>query len=154
PKRDKQSVSWKEILDATDGAEPLDLASAQTGPKGQGADAMRIIGELQVFTVELERRLYGEPPTALRERFDNGDRNIFAARLLRLNEADVKRRLRAETARDKAFDRDVHAFLQGFEALLEDATTSATVDEDLEEYLSSPLGRVYLLIGATVGYFA
>jgi hypothetical protein len=152
-KRDKQNVSWKEILDATDGAEPLDLA-AHSKPKAAGEDAMKIIGELQSFTVELERRLYGEPPTALRERFDRGDRNVFAARLLRLNEADVKRRLRAETARDKAFDRDVHAFLQGFERLLEDATTSATVDEDLEEYLSSPLGRVYLLIGATVGYFA
>ncbi len=153
PKRDKSAVSWKEILDATDDAEPLDLA-AHSRPKAAGDDAMRIIGELQSFTAELERRLYGEPPTALRERFDRGDRNIFASRLLRLNEADVKRRLRAETARDKAFDRDVHAFLQGFERLLEDATTSATVDEDLEEYLSSPLGRVYLLIGATVGYFA
>lgn len=153
PKRDKSAVSWKEILDATDGAEPLDLA-AHSRPKAAGEDAMRIIGELQSFTVELERRLYGEPPAALRERFDRGDRNIFASRLLRLNEADVKRRLRAETARDKTFDRDVHAFLQGFERLLEDATTSETVDEDLEEYLSSPLGRVYLLIGATVGYFA
>lgn len=152
-KRDKSVVSWKEILDATDDAEPLDLA-AHSRPKAAGDDAMKIIGDLQSFTVELERRLYGDPPPAMRERFESGDRNVFASRLLRLNEADVKRRLRAETARDKGFDRDVHAFLQGFERLLEDATTSQTVDEDLEEYLSSPLGRVYLLIGATVGYFA
>jgi hypothetical protein len=66
----------------------------------------------------------------------------------------VKRRIRAEGSRDKAFERGIHEFLQGFERLLEDATTSATADEELEEYLSSPLGRVYLLVGATVGYFA
>ena len=73
---------------------------------------------------------------------------------MRLNESDVKRRIRAESARDKMFERGIHDFLQGFERLLEDATTSETADEELEEYLSSPLGRVYLLVGATVGYFA
>lgn len=161
-RRDKQSVSWREILDATDEADPLDLAAASVSPPqavrqaqpDSAANAIRIISELQSFTQDLEARLYGEPPPALRERFSRGDRNVFANRLLRLNESDVKRRIRAEAGRDKAFERDVHSFLQGFERLLEDATTSETADEELEEYLSSPLGRVYLLIGATVGYFA
>ena len=157
-RRDKHKVTWREILDATDDAEPLDLAAASTtkpepGPDG-AADAIKIISELQNFTFNLETRLYGEPPVSLRERFERGDRNVFANRLLRLNETDVKRRIRVESGRDKMFERDIHGFLQGFERLLEDATTSETADEDLEEYLSSPLGRVYLLIGATVGYFA
>lgn len=90
----------------------------------------------------------------MRERFERGDRNVFANRLLRLNEADVKRRIRTESGRNKEFETGIHDYLQGFEKLLEDATTSETADEELEEYLSSPLGRVYLLIGATVGYFA
>ncbi len=161
-RRDKQSVSWREILDATDEAGPLDLAAASVSPPKPGAAApsenaaraIAIISELQTFTLDLETRLYGDPPPALRERFGRGDRNVFANRILRLNETDVKRRIRAEAGRDKAFERDVHAFLQSFERLLEDATTSETADEELEEYLSSPLGRVYLLIGATVGYFA
>lgn len=157
-RRDKQKVTWREILEATDDAEPLDLAAASTkepqpSPDG-AADAIKIISKLQNFTFSLETRLYGEPPAALKERFERGDRNVFANRLLRLNETDVKRRIRFESGRDKAFERDIHDFLQGFERLLEDATTSETADEDLEEYLSSPLGRVYLLIGATVGYFA
>ena len=66
----------------------------------------------------------------------------------------MKRRIRTESGRDRDFERGIHDFLQGFEGLLEEATTSETADEELEEYLSSPLGRVYLLIGATVGYFA
>ena len=158
----KSDVSWREILDATDDAEPLDLAAASTSApqtpasaaEHDTANAMKIIGELQHFTLNLETRLYGDPPPALRERFDKGDRNVFANRILRLNEADVKRRIRTESGRDRAFEEGIHNFLQGFERLLEDATTSETADEDLEEYLSSPLGRVYLLIGATVGYFA
>jgi len=153
----KDGVSWREILTATDEAEPLDLASESRRAdteRASAANAIRIIGDLQSFTLNLESRLYGDPPPALLERFDRGDRNVFANRLLRLNESDVKRRIRAESARDKMFERGIHDFLQGFERLLEDATTSETADEELEEYLSSPLGRVYLLVGATVGYFA
>jgi hypothetical protein len=156
--RSKGDVSWREILDAADDAEPLELGAVAKKPprdaRDEAADAIRIIAQLQDFTCNLETRLYGEPPPALQERFDRGDRNVFANRLLRLNEADVRRRIRSESARDREFERDVHLFLQGFERLLEDATTSETADEELEEYLGSPLGRVYLLIGATVGYFA
>ncbi len=158
PKRSKGDVSWREILDAADDAEPLELGPVSRKPpalaRDEAANAIRIISGLQAFTYELETRLYGDPPPALQERYDRGDRNVFANRLLRLNEADVKRRIRNESARDQTFEGGVHSFLQSFEKLLEDATTSETADEELEEYLSSPLGRVYLLIGATVGYFA
>ncbi len=162
-KRSKGNVSWKEILDAADESAPLDLGKAakkdeksetENAARDAADNAIRIIARLQDFTQELETRLYGDPPPALQERFDRGDRNVFANRLLRLNEADVKRRIRSESGRDRNFESGVHNFLQGFEQLLEDATTSETADEELEEYLSSPLGRVYLLIGATVGYFA
>jgi hypothetical protein len=156
-RRSKDGVSWREILTATDEAEPLDLGSEARRPaddRAAAAEAMKIIASLQSFTLDLESRLYGEPPPALLERFERGDRNVFANRILRLNETDVKRRIRGESARDKNFERGIHDFLQGFERLLEDATTSQTADEELEEYLSSPLGRVYLLVGATVGYFA
>jgi hypothetical protein len=156
-KRSKHDVSWREILSATDGAEPLDLGAEgrrAADARASAHNAMKIIAGLQDFTLDLETRLYGEPPPALLERFERGDRNVFANRLLRLNESDVKRRIRAEGSRDKTFERGIHDFLQGFERLLEDATTSETADEELEQYLSSPLGRVYLLVGATVGYFA
>ncbi|MEK7265837.1 MAG: hypothetical protein AAB227_07035, partial [Pseudomonadota bacterium] len=153
----KDGVSWREILTKADEAEPLDLgaeARRASDERAIATAAIKIIGNLQAFTLDLEARLYGEPPPALLERFERGDRNVFANRLLRLNEADVKRRIRGESARDKVFEKGIHDFLQGFERLLEDATTSETADEELEEYLSSPLGRVYLLVGATVGYFA
>lgn len=170
-RRRKKDVSWREILDAAEDAEPLELGESvkengdgapqqnngrqNNGRQANGEEnAIRTISRLQQFTYDLETRLYGDPPPALQERFDRGDRNVFANRLLRLNEADVKRRIRMESGRDKTFERGVNEFLQGFESLLEDATTSETADEELEEYLSSPLGRVYLLIGATVGYFA
>ena len=157
--RSRRNIPWREILDAADDAEPLELdqpVKKKPAPpqRDAAAAAMKTIADLQAFTYDLETRLYGDPPPALQERYERGDRNVFANRLLRLNEADVKRRIRNESARDRAFERNVQEFLQRFEKLLEDATTSETADEELEEYLSSPLGRVYLLIGATVGYFA
>ena len=191
--RERQNVSWREILTATDGAEPLDLSTAQrrkapqsnattntppqqsapppvppvppahTAPPVQTTrrtpsdpkvDAMTVIHRLQNFTLNLDRRLYGELPEHMLDRFDDGDRNVFANRMLRLNEADVKKRIRMESARDRSFEEAIHEFLHGFESLLEDATASESADEELEQYLASPLGRVYLLIGATVGYFA
>ena len=155
--RGKDGVSWRDILTAADEAEPLDLGAESKrvdAERAAAANAIKIITGLQSFTLDLETRLYGDPPPALLDRFERGDRNVFANRLLRLNESDVKRRIRAESARDKGFERGIHEFLQGFERLLEDATTSETADEELEQYLSSPLGRVYLLVGATVGYFA
>ncbi len=157
--RSRRNIPWREILDAADDAEPLELTQPAkkkpvSAPRDAAAAAMKTIADLQAFTYDLETRLYGDPPPALQERYERGDRNVFANRLLRLNEADVKRRIRSESARDRAFERNVQDFLQRFEKLLEDATTSETADEELEEYLSSPLGRVYLLIGATVGYFA
>ncbi|MEO1015968.1 MAG: hypothetical protein AAFX08_12360 [Pseudomonadota bacterium] len=173
----KEKVSWRDILNATDEAEPLDLGAAQradavegsprapaNGDSGShsgdaandedGPDAVAVIHRLQNFTLNLDRRLYGDPPERLLARFDDGDRNLFANRLLRLDEGDVKRRIRTESDRDKAFAAAIQDFLHGFESLLEEATASDTADDDLEAYLSSPLGRVYLLIGATVGYFA
>lgn len=157
-RRNKGDVSWREILDAADDAEPLELGPAAkkspTEARSAEENAIKIISRLQLFTHDLEIKLYGDPPPALQERFERGDRNVFANRLLRLNEADVKRRIRTESGRNKEFEIGIHNYLQGFEKLLEDATTSETADEELEEYLSSPLGRVYLLIGATVGYFA
>lgn len=157
--RTRRNIPWREILDAADDAEPLELdkpvkKKAAPPARDAAAAAMKTIADLQAFTYDLETRLYGDPPPALQERYERGDRNVFANRLLRLNEADVKRRIRSESARDRTFERNVQDFLQRFEKLLEDATTSETADEELEEYLSSPLGRVYLLIGATVGYFA
>ncbi len=158
-RRHKSDVSWREILTATDDAASRNKNGGQKNGGGEQASAaelkaVKVIHRLQNFTVNLERRLYGDPPESLLDRFDRGDRNVFANRLLRLNEADIKRRIRTEIGRDKAFEKALHDFLQGFEGLLEDATTSETADEELEQYLSSPLGRVYLLIGATVGYFA
>ena len=157
--RTRRNIPWREILDAADDAEPLELSQPvkkkpTPPPRDAAAAAMKTIADLQAFTYDLETRLYGDPPPALQERYERGDRNVFANRLLRLNEADVKRRIRSESARDRVFERNVQDFLQRFEKLLEEATTSETADEELEEYLSSPLGRVYLLIGATVGYFA
>ncbi|MEM6536861.1 MAG: hypothetical protein AAF668_03935 [Pseudomonadota bacterium] len=168
----KERVSWKEILTATDEAEPLDLkiaeatkksgadplgrsrAKATTEPSRDESDAVDMIRRLQNFTLNLERRLYGRPTNRLLAKFDAGDRNLFAVRLLNIEEVELKNRIQMEVDRDPSFLPALNQFLQGFEGLLEDTTDSETADDDLEQYLSSPLGRIYLVLGAAIGYFS
>ena len=181
--RSNGAPSWKEILAAADGdatvtlQSTLDVPPLEVGNKpstdepltlrGMSASmlddpefndikdqSIRTIGQLQRFTLNLDAKLYGEVPEGLLERFRQGDRNVFANRLLRLNEADLKRRIRTECARDKNFEKDVGKFLSEFDGLLEEAAKSHSVDEELREYLGSPLGRMYLLLGEIIGYFA
>ncbi|NOX95090.1 MAG: hypothetical protein GXP04_08325 [Alphaproteobacteria bacterium] len=67
-KRSKSDVSWREILDAADDAEPLELgevtrnkeSTAET-PRDEAENAIKIISDLQHFTYDLETRLYGAP---------------------------------------------------------------------------------------------
>ena len=132
----------------------LPVAQPTSHESGDYDAAVKVVHRLQSFTRNLDERLYGALPHGLVERFENGERNVFAARLLRLNESDVKKRIRAESAKDPQFDMDIQQFLKAFDGLLEDAARSESVDEELREYLSSPLGRIYLLIGEIVGYFA
>ncbi|MEL6789814.1 MAG: hypothetical protein AAGL18_02385 [Pseudomonadota bacterium] len=167
------SKSWKDILAAADGAQPLDLTDGKIDdqpsdePAGSAIDetqtanmseaevrAITVIERLQHFTRVLDSRLYGASPPGLISRFEKGDRNVFANRLLRLNESDVKKRIRLECAKDRQFERDIRRFLSDFDGLLEEAAQSDFVDDELREYLGSPLGRMYLLIGEIVGYFA
>ncbi|MEL6379923.1 MAG: hypothetical protein AAFQ29_09150 [Pseudomonadota bacterium] len=171
------SKSWKDILAAADGAQPLDLRDqkvddqhtedtrVETDPASEKpavqpamsdaeVRAITVIERLQHFTRVLDSRLYGASPPGLIARFEKGDRNVFANRLLRLNEGDVKKRIRLECAKDRQFERDIRRFLSDFDGLLEEAAQSDFVDDELREYLGSPLGRMYLLIGEIVGYFA
>ncbi len=115
-------------------------------------DVIHLIRHMQDFTKIMEGRLFGTPQQAASGRFERGERNIFAHGLVRRDEMDVKSRLQLEVARSTGFSADVYDFLSKFDQLLEPTTTSA--DNLLDDYLGSPLGQVYILVGAAVDYFA
>ena len=80
-----QSVARRMFLGAKfltrpDDAEPLELGAVAKNatPHDDAENAIKTIARLQHFTYDLETRLYGDPPPALQERFDRGDRNVFA----------------------------------------------------------------------------
>ena len=115
-------------------------------------DVIHLIRHMQDFTKTMEGRLFGTPQPAASGRFERGERNIFAHGLIRRDENDVKSRLQLEVARNTEFSADVYDFLSKFDQLLEPTTTST--DNLLDDYLGSPLGQVYILVGAAVDYFA
>ncbi|MCI5043952.1 MAG: hypothetical protein MRY72_04585 [Aquisalinus sp.] len=162
-RRTRQEKSWRDILAAADDvSEPLTLerpvatagkAQAKSGP-ADNSDAIDLVRKMQFFMRDLERQLYGEPQPAVMSRFDSGERNIFAHIILRRDEEAVKDRIRLETSRRTGFRKEIYAFLETFDQLLEPATGEQDGDTLIDDYLGSPIGQVYLIVGNAMDYFS
>ncbi len=159
--------SWSDILASADQPdEPLTLGdeSSPTVPPEPSArdengqqgntNVIHLVRQMQQFMLDVEKHLYGPPQPALTSRFEEGERNIFANIILRRDEQDVKNRIRLETARNDQFRKSVYAFLTNFDQLLEPATGEQESDTLIDDYLGSPIGQVYLIIGSAMDYFS
>ncbi|WP_306250566.1 hypothetical protein [Parvularcula sp. IMCC14364] len=162
-RRTRQEKSWRDILAAADVTDdPLTLertavkntgTDKSTNPAGN-SDAIGLVRKMQYFMRDIERQLYGEPQPAIISRFEGGERNIFAHIILRRDEEAVKDRIRLETSRRPAFRQDVYQFLETFDQLLEPATGEQDGDTLIDDYLGSPIGQVYLIVGNAMDYFS
>lgn len=122
------------------------------GPSADG-DIVWMIRQMQSFMVEIETRLYGRPAAGLLTRYKNGERNIFANSLLQRAPEDFTRRLRNQVDDNEVFERSVFEFLANFDALLEPDDEDEDQESLVDDYLGSPLGQVYVLIGGALEYF-
>ena len=148
-KRRANKMSWSEILAAAD---------RTPDPAGQGANkpaaagpsfaeaSERTIRTLQETSLELERRLFGEPARGAVNRFLAGERNLFAERLLTVDEAKIKSRIKSQAARDKSFADIAGGYLRDFDSLLEAASGERDAELVTQSLLASPIGNVYLLL--------
>ncbi len=158
-REERQHTPWSDILAAADeGEDTLDLQPEdkidRTGDDQLSNDVVDRIRKMQRFTLYLIEELYGPPPSATIERFEGGERNIFAHLLLRRNEEDVKLRLQNKSAEDLPFREAATEFLTEFDTLLEPATGASNSETLLDDYLASPLGQVYIIVGSALDYFA
>ncbi len=169
----RQQKSWRDILTAADQQTELTAQPAQapaqektapqpepeptpeeTQKKSADTDVLRLIKEMQQFTVELEAFLFGQPEDTLIQRFFEGERNIFANLLLHRDQRDLQNRIRLEAGRNPKFQTMVYDFLGKFDQLLGPATNEQDSESLLDDYLGSPIGRTYLVIGSAVDYFS
>ncbi|GGD01545.1 hypothetical protein [Aquisalinus flavus] len=171
-REERQSTSWRDILAAADDPETPSEARGQSQlrlqqvttaapsspvtrqePDQADSDIVWLIRQMQSFMVEIETRLYGRPDTDKLVRYKNGERNIFANELLRRDDMEFRRKLKAEVDRNEIFERAVFDFLANFDALLEPDEDGDDADGLIDDYLGSPLGQVYVLVGGALDYF-
>jgi hypothetical protein len=153
----RQNRSWRDILAAADQpGEPLTLNRSPGSPaeNAQGNNVINHVRSMQEFMYVLTHQLYGAPEPAALVRFEGGERNIFANLLLAEDADNLKQRIRLEAARDDQFQKGIYDFLENFDKLLEPATDEHNSETLIDDYLGSPLGRMYLLIGSAVDYFS
>ena len=142
--------SWRDILSAVerslpgqDAAEERDAAAAM--------DAL--IERMHRFSLTLRTQLYGGPAADDLARFERGERLLFVRQLLEEDGDEVRGKIAAETQRNAVFAQAVAEFLGDFDALLEPVSGEENADEAMAEYLRSPLGRLYVMVGTATGRF-
>ena len=81
----------------------------------------------------------------------NGERNLFARRLVQSKQDEMRERIQTKYEGDKEFKHNADRYLTQFEDLLTSAKEEDRENILAETYLSSDTGKVYLLIAKALG---
>ncbi|MEE4210064.1 MAG: hypothetical protein V2I43_12440, partial [Parvularcula sp.] len=148
--------SWRRILDkverqvrAADDPSPEEV-------KVQGTPEERArLAHLHAFTLRLKQQLFGEATRDELDRFEAGQKLLFAQQILGHDQIELRARLRHAVNDDSAFADAAADYLTEFDRLLAPIMASDPVGAEaaLQDMLRSPLGQIYVLIGTTLGHF-
>ena len=142
--------SWRDILSAVERS----LPGQEAAEERDAAAAMdALIERMHRFSLTLRTQLYGGPAADDLARFERGERLLFVRQLLSEDAEEMREKIAAEAARNAVFAQAVTEFLGDFDALLEPVSSEENADEAMAEYLRSPLGRLYVLVGTAMGRF-
>ena len=165
-----QQPSWRDILSTVETTMPASKAVSapkQTPPApkppapapipeepAEPVDAMeRLILRIQNFSLVMKTQLLSGPSHEELDRFERGERQLFARQLIDQPSDELKARIALEIDRNKIFAQAVADFLRDFDTLLEPLTAEEGSEAAIESYLSSPIGRLYVLTGSATGHF-
>ncbi len=166
---ERRKTPWRDILATVEEAIPArppmrePATPADTTPTPAPAaprardkvDPMdRLIARIQNFSLVMRTQLYGTPAHEDLDRFDQGERQLFARDLTTRDAGELRRRLADELENNAVFEQRVQEFLQDFDTILEPLSSEEGGESAIETYLASPLGRLYVLTGSVVGHFA
>lgn len=113
--------------------------------------SLQVIETLQALAVDLDRALEQSPPADLWQRYQAGERNVFARRLYNIAGRQLYDRIAVKYRGEAEFREHVERFADLFERLL---ATAAARDRDnilVETYLTSDTGKVYLILAQASG---
>ena len=105
------------------------------------------------MAIDIDRLLEEDPPIELWQRYQNGERNVFARRLLSLKGDDLHDKIRRKYREDPEFGDNTDRYIERFEALLNEAVERDRENILADTYLTSQTGKVYLMLAQAIGKF-
>ena len=148
----EQAISLSEIAtDARSAIEQLSELAART----QGDSFMRqagfIIERLESSAIDISRGMQANVSDDVWQRYHKGDRGIFARKLVGLRDRAVLVDIKARYERDSEFRDHVNRYLVQFEELLSQTKRSGLEDVLNATFLSSDVGRLYVMLARSIG---
>ncbi|MEN6543414.1 hypothetical protein [Parvibaculum sp.] len=116
--------------------------------------SLQVIETLQALAVDLDRALEQSPPAELWQRYQAGERNVFARRLYNIAGRQLYDRIAVKYRGDEEFREHVDRFVSLFERLLASASTRDRDNILVETYLTSDTGKAYLILAQASGKLA
>ncbi|MDR3500529.1 MAG: hypothetical protein P4L72_15045 [Parvibaculum sp.] len=113
--------------------------------------SLQVIETLQALAIDLDRALEQSPPPDLWQRYQAGERNVFARRLYSIAGRQLYDRIAVNYRNEPEFREHVDRFVDLFERLLASAASRDRDNILVETYLSSDTGKVYLMLAQASG---
>lgn len=116
--------------------------------------SLQIIETLQALAIDLDRALEQSPPPELWQRYQAGERNVFARRLYNVAGRQLYDRVAVKYRGDAEFREHVDRFVSLFERLLAAASARDRENILVDTYLTSDTGKAYLILAQASGKLA
>lgn len=128
-------------------------APSSRAPTAMPTAIGRLITRVQNFSLVMQTQLFDGPTHHELDRFEAGERQIFARQLIARDGETLRALIIAEVDRNPVFEERIGEFLRDFDTILEPLSGEAGGDAAIEAYLTSPIGRLYIIVGSAVGHF-
>jgi hypothetical protein len=152
PRQTQQGVSQRAPQRQAEAPAP---ARGPAPPSGTNHTSSRhMIETLQAMAIDLDRFLEDDPPRELLRRYRNGERDVFARRLVSILGRDQTERIGRQYREDGEFRDTVDTYVHQFEALMEQTARSDRESVLIETYLTSQTGKVYVALASAIGRLA
>ncbi|HEX9466308.1 MAG TPA: hypothetical protein VGB82_27225, partial [Alphaproteobacteria bacterium] len=110
-----------------------------------------IVDSLNSLAIDFSRVLDPSTSERLLREFIGGDRGVFVRRLLRLGQSDTETKVQGRYHEDPEFRKYVDDYLAQFDRLLVESRETDPENILSATYLSSDVGKLYLMLTSTLG---
>ncbi len=153
--RSERGGDWdiKSLLAAAEERDrgPARPSTASPASDGYHTSSRHMIETLQAMAIDLDRFLEDDPPLDLLRRYRNGERNVFARRLVSVLGREQTERIGRKYREDSDFRETVDRYIEQFEALMEETAGRDRENVLAETYLTSQTGKVYVMLASSIG---